>query len=380
MKLITVIGARPQIIKAAAISRVLRLNYPAQIDEVIIHTGQHYDEYMSAIFFKELGIAQPDYNLNVRSGNHGEQTAKMLTGIEEILIKESADALLVYGDTNSTVSGSLAASKIGIPIIHIEAGLRSFNKRMPEEINRIMCDHASTLLFSPTKQGVENLKNEGFELNNDGPFDCNNPNVYHCGDIMYDNAIHFAKLLEGKNTILDRLQLNHKYILATVHRDNNTDDLERLSAIFESLIDLIEKDDLEIIIPLHPRTKEALSRIKDSTLNNKIQSTKKLRLIPPVSYMEMLALEKNAHLIITDSGGVQKEAFFFQKPCLILRAETEWVEIVENGNALLCDAQKEKIIEGYKVLSSKQNYTYPNLFGDGKAAEFICEEILRQLT
>jgi len=378
MKIITIIGARPQIIKAAAISRAIRNHFSSKIQEIIVHTGQHYDENMSAIFFEELQIPKPDYNLNVGSGNHGAQTAKMLEGIEEIILKEKPNAVLVYGDTNSTVAGGLAASKLLVPLIHIEAGLRSFNKSMPEEINRIACDHMSTLLFSPTKQGVENLQKEGFKLTNQKPFTIDNPRVYHCGDIMFDNSLYFSELASTKS-ILSELNLTGTFILSTIHRNNNTDIPERLTAIFEALIEISTVNKIPVVLPLHPRTKKMMETNLSPDLQKNIASSQYLKIIPPVSFLDVIALEKKASFVVTDSGGVQKEAFFFEKPCIILRPETEWTEIVENGNAILCDADKDRILNAYQVLSKKPDLTYPPLFGDGKAAEFICSEILEHL-
>lgn len=378
MKIITIIGARPQIIKAAAISRAIRTNFSNQIEEIVVHTGQHYDENMSEVFFDELQIPRPNYNLNVGSGNHGAQTAKMLSGIEEIILKEKPHAVLVYGDTNSTVAGGLAASKLLVPLIHIEAGLRSFNKSMPEEINRIACDHMSTLLFSPTQQGVENLQREGFNLKSQPPYSIDHPAVYHCGDIMFDNSLYFSTIAESKSIIKD-LQLNEGFILSTIHRNNNTDDPQRLNAIFESLIIVAEKYGRQVVLPLHPRTKKMLETSLEKSFHEKIANHTLFKIIPPVSFLEVIALEKNAGLIITDSGGVQKEAFFFQKPCIILRPETEWVEIVKNGNAILCDADKDRILKASETLFNKKDFTWPDLFGDGKAAEFICTEILKHI-
>lgn len=379
MKIITIIGARPQIIKAAAISRAIKNSFSSKISEVIVHTGQHYDENMSKVFFEELEIPKPDYNLNVGSGSHGKQTAKMLDGIEEIILPEKPNAVLVFGDTNSTVAGGLAAAKLHVPLIHIEAGLRSYNKSMPEEINRISCDHMSTLLFSPTKQGVENLAKEGFKIQNNTPYSIDNPKVYHCGDIMYDNSLHFSDISDKQSTILSDLNISGDYILSTLHRNNNTDSPERLNAIFKSLIDISEKDDIQIILPLHPRTKKMMELNLTDDLKLRIEASNYLKIIPPVSFLDVIALEKSSKMIITDSGGVQKEAFFFKKPSLILRSETEWVEIVENGTAIVCDADHNRIISAYKSLSENENLTYPQLFGDGKAAEFICQEILTHI-
>lgn len=379
MKIITIIGARPQIIKAAAISRAIRNNHSNELTEIIVHTGQHYDENMSKVFFDELKIPRPDYNLSVGSGSHGKQTAKMLEGIEEIILKEKPDAVLVYGDTNSTVAGGLAAAKLHVPLVHIEAGLRSYNKAMPEEINRISCDHMSTLLFSPTSQGIENLAKEGFAIDNQLPYTIDNPKVYHCGDIMYDNSLHFSSVSDESSTILKDLNLTGKFILSTIHRNNNTDEPDRLTAIFEALIQIAEENESAVVLPLHPRTKKMMEVNLSAELRNQIEQSDKINIIPPVSFLDVIALEKHADMVVTDSGGVQKEAFFFKNPCLILRSETEWVEIVENGNAIVCDADKNRILEGYQKLKSNQSLTYPTLYGDGKAAEFICKEIVKHL-
>jgi UDP-GlcNAc3NAcA epimerase len=375
MKLVTIIGARPQIIKAAAISRAIRTKFSTEITEIIVHTGQHYDANMSAVFFEELEIPKPNYNLNVGSGKHGEQTAKMLSGIEEIILTEKPNALLVYGDTNSTVAGSLAAAKIEIPVVHIEAGLRSFNKAMPEELNRIACDHMSTLLFSPTLQGVENLKKEGFQLNNTPPYTIDNPKVYHCGDIMYDNSTYFAQKASINSPGIQSLELDQPYILATIHRNANTDDKERINSIFSAILYLAEEKKERIILPLHPRTKKMMDELLEKETIDVLDKSPFIHIIEPVSFLEMIALEKNAKLILTDSGGVQKEAYFFQKPSIILRPETEWIEIVAQGTAILCDADDQKIIAAYTHFSKEQNLSFPSIFGDGKAAEFICNEI-----
>ena len=377
MKIVTVIGARPQIIKAAALSRAIRTLYADQIQEVIVHTGQHYDENMSQVFFDELDIPRPDYNLHVGSATHGVQTARMTEGIEALLIKERPDFLVLYGDTNSTLAGAVAAAKIHVPIVHIEAGLRSFNKTMPEEINRIVCDHCSTLLFTPTKAGLENLKCEGFPIDNDGPYTIDNPKVYHCGDIMYDNSLHFADIAEEKTDIIQRLDLISKpFILATIHRDSNTDHPERLGAIFDALIELSKEN--QIVLPLHPRTAKLLKTNLSNEKQSLVFSSPNIRLIPPVSFLEMIALERHAQLVMTDSGGVQKEAYFFQKPCIILRPETEWVEIVETGNAVLADADEKRILQAWLHFIENPPTMFPEIFGDGHAAEFILNEMLQQ--
>lgn len=370
IKIVTVIGARPQIIKAAALSRAIKKHFAEEIEEVIVHTGQHYDENMSQVFFDELGIPVPNYNLGVGSGSHGIQTAKMIEGIEEILIKEDPDYLVVYGDTNSTLAGAMAASKIHIPIVHIEAGLRSFNKSMPEEINRICCDHCSTMLFSPTATGYNNLIKEGFNPNNKKPFTIDNPGIYHCGDVMYDNSLYFGQATDNRQQTTD----NDKYILCTIHRNNNTDEPERLNSIFRALIKLSEEE--EIIIPLHPRTKKLLSVNLKKETHNTLINNKRIHIIEPVSFLEMIKFEKNASLVITDSGGVQKEAYFFKKPCIIIRSETEWKEIVEVGAAIIADAEENRILEAYRKFKEEKNMSYPDIFGDGRAAEFICKELI----
>ena len=375
MKLVTIIGARPQIIKAAALSRAIKNHFSGKIQEVIVHTGQHYDDNMSQVFFDELGIPHPDYNLHVGSASHGVQTARMTEGIEALLMKEQPDFIVLYGDTNSTLAGAVAAAKIHVPIVHIEAGLRSFNKSMPEEINRIVCDHCSTLLFSPTHAGVENLKREGFPMDNDGPYTIDNPKVYHCGDIMYDNSLHFADIAEEKTDIIQRLALaDRPFILATIHRDSNTDHPERLNAIFDALIQLSKET--QVVLPLHPRTAKLLKTNLDSEKQTQIFNSPSISLIPPVSFLEMIALERHAQLVMTDSGGVQKEAYFFQKPCIILRPETEWVEIVETGNAILADADKRRILEAWEHFKSNPPTAFPEIFGDGHAAEFMLEQML----
>jgi UDP-GlcNAc3NAcA epimerase len=376
MKLVTIIGARPQIIKAAALSRAIRNHYSDRIQEVIVHTGQHYDDNMSQVFFDELQNPRPDYNLHVGSASHGVQTARMTEGIEELLIKEQPDFIVLYGDTNSTLAGAVAAAKIHVPIVHIEAGLRSFNKSMPEEINRIVCDHCSTLLFTPTKAGLDNLKREGFPMDNNGPFTINNPKVYHCGDIMYDNSLHFANIAEEKTDIIQHLELKGKpFILATIHRDSNTDYPERLSAIFDSLIELSKES--PIVLPLHPRTAKLLKTNLSNEKQTLIFSSNNIKLIPPVSFLEMIALERNAQLVMTDSGGVQKEAYFFKKPCIILRPETEWVEIVQTGNAILADANEGRIMQAWTHFKDNPPTMFPEIFGDGHAAEFMLDQMLK---
>lgn len=376
-KIITIVGARPQIIKSSAISRAIRTHFRDTLSEIIVHTGQHYDENMSKVFFEEMEIPKPHYNLNVGSGSHGAQTAKMLCGLEEIFLQEKPDGVLVYGDTNSTIAGALAASKIHIPVIHVEAGLRSYNKAMPEEINRITCDHMSTLLFSPTISGIVNLQKEGFSTKNEGSASIDNPFVYNCGDIMYDNSLYFSKISDEKSTLLSELGLkNENYILATVHRDSNTDIPENLEQIFQSFQYISVNYGVKIVLPLHPRTKSKLSDNLSSQLKAAIEKNANLMIIEPAGFLDIIALEKNSMMMITDSGGLQKEAFFFQKPCIILRPQTEWVEIVENGNAIITDANYNKIIAGFEQLKNKKEFTFPPFYGDGDAAKFICSKIL----
>lgn len=378
IKLVTVIGARPQIIKSAALSRAIKNYYSEIIVEVIVHTGQHYDENMSQVFIDELGIKQPDYNLNVGSQSHAKQTAEMIIGIESILKKEMPDCIVLYGDTNSTLAGAISASKIHIPVIHIEAGLRSFNKSMPEEINRIICDHASTLLFSPTLTGINNLLREGFSNKNKAPYSSDNPGIFHCGDIMYDNTIFFKDIATKKSTVLKDYALESgKFILSTIHRDSNTDDPQRLSSIFRALLDIATKDNIKVVIPLHPRTSKIIDTNLNNELLNAIKSSSLFVLTPPMSYLDMIALENNCFMVMTDSGGVQKEAYFFNKPCVILRSETEWVEIVDEGAALVANADKDLIIKSYFDLKGKTHQFFPPIFGDGKATEFICNTILK---
>ena len=380
IKLLTIIGARPQIIKAAALSRAIKNKFEKDIHEVIVHTGQHYDENMSKVFFDELNIPHPNYNLNTGSGNHGKQTASMIDGIEEILLKEKPNCIVLYGDTNSTLAGAIAASKIQIPVVHIEAGLRSFNKSMPEEINRIMCDHVSTLLFSPTKSGYDNLLKEGFKENNQAPYTFDNPKIYHCGDVMYDNSLYFSTVADQKTNVLKDNDLQSgKFILATIHRNNNTDEPFRLNSLFSAMNKIATENKIKIILPLHPRTAKLLPENLSSELYSAIKANEYIKIISPVSFLEMIALEKNATLVMTDSGGVQKEAFFFKKPCIILRSETEWIELVNCGSALIADADESKILEAYNYFSEAKQLKFPDLFGDGKASEFICEEILKHI-
>lgn len=358
MKIMTVVGARPQFIKASVVSRLLR-GYPG-IEERIVHTGQHYDTNMSAVFFDELNIPKPDYNLNVGSGSHGAQTGAMLKAIEEVFLSYRPDYVVVYGDTNSTLAGALAAAKLHIPVAHVEAGLRSYNRYMPEEVNRVLTDHLSTTLFAPTITALDNLRREGIT----------GSSVHLVGDVMYDAVLYFSQLADARSTILSDLQLEPKsYILATIHRAENTDDLQRLRTIFDGLATVSR--DITVVLPLHPRTRRILE--SDNLLKKLSQS---IRLCDPVGYLDMLMLEKSAQVIVTDSGGVQKEAFFHKIPCVTLRTETEWAELVELGwNVLL--PPKDPVEMGHVIRSvigrqGRMGAPYGNGDASKKIVEILC--------
>lgn len=378
IKILNIVGARPQIIKASAVSRAIRTKFSDSITEIIVHTGQHYDKEMSDVFFDELEIHKPHYNLGVGSAGHGRQTSMMITGIEEILLKEKPDCVILYGDTNSTLAGALAASKLHFPVIHIEAGLRSFNKRMPEEINRIVSDHCSTLLFAPTNTAFKNLMNEGFRPENSPPYTIDNPKIYFTGDIMYDNTLFFSGLAENKKKgFLESISVrNDNYVLVTIHRDSNTDDIDRLQSILSVLKTLSGKYGMIMVMPFHPRTINTLkSRIPE--FFKELSGSEYIRIIPPASFLEMTMLEKNCRMIITDSGGVQKESHFFKKPCIVLRKETEWIELVQNGTARLVDADPDLISVEFEHFFRKiDKLDFPSFYGDGKTAEFILKEIM----
>lgn len=367
MKIVTIVGARPQFIKAATVSRAIALhnnqeqNNANRIKEIIVHTGQHYDENMSQVFFDELEIPIPDYHLGVGSGNHGQQTGKMLEAIENVLLKEKPDWVLVYGDTNSTLAGALAAAKLHIPVAHVEAGLRSFNRNMPEEINRVLTDHIAVMLFAPTELAVENLKREGITEDR----------IFMVGDVMYDAALYYGKRVEGTCHILDQHQLQPgKYILTTIHRAENTDDPVRLRAIFEGLSQVASE--MPVVLPLHPRTKAAL--IRDGLYEMVIKA---LTVIPPLGYLDMIMLEKNACLIATDSGGVQKEAYFYRVPCVTLREETEWVELVETGwNSLVEPVDSELIARNVMSHIGCTGNEDSDLYGQGDAAVKILKYMM----
>jgi UDP-GlcNAc3NAcA epimerase len=327
-KIVTILGARPQFVKAAVLSRVIATYN--EIEEVIVHTGQHYDENMSAVFFAEMDIPTPKYNLAIHGLSHGAMTGQMLEKIEQILILEKPNLVVVFGDTNSTLAGALAAKKLNIKVAHIEAGLRSFNMKMPEEINRILTDRMSDLLLCPTDSALNNLKQEGF---NQMPI-----KIVKSGDIMKDAVTYYSQFSNQKSTIISKLKLQkNNFVLATIHRQENTDNLVNLTSIFEALNEI--NTTKTVVLPLHPRTKSIL---KKHHLNYAI------KLIDPVGYFDMLELLKNCNLVVTDSGGLQKEAFFNNKHCIIVREETEWTELVENGFAIIVGTNKNKIIEAFK--------------------------------
>ena len=351
MKILSVIGARPQFIKAASLSRYLKSI--SDIKEIILHTGQHYDNNMSDDFFSELDIPKPDYNLRVGSDTHARQTAKMMIGIEDIVLKEKPDFILIYGDTNSTIAGSIAGAKLYIPIVHVEAGLRNFNKKIPEEINRIISDSISTLLFCPTETAVSNLRKEGITTG-----------VYNVGDIMLETYLFYKNKALKKSYILNKLNLKSKeYILCTIHRASNTDNIENLKNIFTGLTNSI----VTIILPLHPRTKKIINQ--NVFLKKYIGPN--IKIIDPVGYFDMICLEANAKKIVTDSGGVQKEAYFNKVPCITLFENTAWIETVEEGVNKIVEINPKSIKENViNFNTSKQNYG-KKIFGNGKTSEKI---------
>lgn len=357
MKVATIIGARPQFIKAAVVSRWFRAH--PEVRETVIHTGQHYDPNLSQLFFEELDLPPPDFHLGVGSGSHGQQTGRMLEAIEQVLLQERPAFVIVYGDTNSTLAGALAAAKLHIPVGHVEAGLRSYNRRMPEEINRLLTDHLSTFLFAPTSAAVQNLLQEGI----------NPAHIHFVGDVMYDAALYYRERSNARSTILQRLSLTPgEYALATIHRAENTDSPQRLSVIVESLKRLAQRT--PVVLPLHPRTRNALHQY-GLTLEGQ-----GLRVIEAVGYLDMIQLESSASIILTDSGGVQKEAFFYRKPCVTLRDETEWVELVDLGwNCLVPPVSVERILEAVDRMHGKQGQEV-SLYGDGQAGQAIVQILL----
>lgn len=359
MKIVTVIGARPQFIKAAAVSRVIHRT--DGIRELIIHTGQHYDEGMSQVFFDELDIPAPSHHLGIGSASHGAQTGRMLEAIESILLKERPDWVLVYGDTNSTLAGALAAVKLHIPVAHVEAGLRSFNRRMPEEMNRILTDHASDLLFAPTDVAVANLRNEGVD----------EKRIHLVGDVMYDAVLYYGRKAQTDSVIVETLGLDPSgYVLATIHRAENTDDPTRLRAIIDGFSEVAQT--LPVVLPLHPRTEKALKQHELLAV-----ARQRLTLTEPVGYLDMVQLERNAAVIATDSGGVQKEAYFHEVACVTLRDETEWVELVDTGwNRLVPPEDAETIRNA--ILEAVGTRGQPvALYGGGQAAEHVVEILKR---
>ena len=352
-KILTIVGARPQLIKAAVLSRVIS-NYN-EISEVIVHTGQHFDANMSAIFFEEMQIPQPKYNLGIKGLNHGAMTGQMLEKIEELLQIEKPDAVVVYGDTNSTIAGALAAKKFAVKVVHIEAGLRSFNMNMPEEINRIVTDRISDLLLCPTTTAVQNLKNEGFET-----FEAK---VVHCGDIMKSAVEFYGSFSAEKSSIIKDLDLQ-QFVIATIHRQENTNDPNKLRTIFDGL-EAIHKQ-CQVVLPLHPRTRKILEQ-------ENIEP--KITLIDPVGYFDMLELLRHCNLVITDSGGLQKEAFFNKKNCIVVREETEWTELVDHGFAKITGSDKERIVTAFNEMKDLQNDFSVNLYGKN-VVEKIYKEIV----
>jgi len=354
MKVVNIVGARPQFIKVSPILRAIerhnREDPDHRIQEILVHTGQHYDYEMSSIFFEELGLKEPEYHLGVGSGTHAYQTGEMLQRLEEVLLVEKPGVVLVYGDTNSTLAGALSAAKLHIMVAHVEAGLRSFNKGMPEEINRVVTDHVSDLLFCPTEAAMKNLEREGITRG-----------VHLVGDVMYDSLLHNVQKAEKDSQTFERLRLvPNEYALATVHRAENTDNAERLRAIFEAF-DRITQDGLPVVMPLHPRTRKQLESLG--------LSIGKVRLIDPVSYLDMLLLEKYAQVILTDSGGAQKEAYWLGVPCVTLRDETEWVELVTAGWNVLAGCERDRIVEATRRV--RPNRGEALLYGDGSAAERV---------
>ena len=351
MKIVTILGARPQFIKAGIVSREIAKH--DKIEEVIVHTGQHYDANMSDIFFDEMKIPKPNYFLGIGGKSHGAMTGQMIEKIEEVVVKEKPDWVMVYGDTNSTLAGAIVASKLHIKLAHIEAGLRSFNMKMPEEVNRILTDRVSNVLFCPTDTAIENLKNEGYE-NLD-------IKIVKSGDVMQDGAMFYKSL-----AVKPSFDIKDNYILSTIHRAENTDDLDRLTAIISALNEVNKEK--QVILPLHPRTKKILE-----TNNIKVEFT----VIDPIGYLEMVWLIDNCDLVMTDSGGLQKEAFFFEKSCITLRDETEWVELVENKFNVLVGADKEKILDVYRNRENIFSNEYSvDLYGGGMASGNIIRELL----
>lgn len=364
-KILTIVGARPQFVKASVVAQRLR-DYDGLI-EVLLHTGQHFDHNMSDVFFSDLNINKPDYFLDIHGGNHGEMTGRMLIGIEEVLIKEKPDAVLVYGDTNSTLAGAIAAAKLHIPVAHVEAGLRSFNMRMPEEVNRMLTDKVSKWLFAPSEIAINNLKREGFSAHD----------VYAFGDVMYDVALRETTQSNSKTKlpIEDRMPSNWtsgKYCLLTIHRAENTDNSVRLAAIVAGILEFAQT--MPVVWPLHPRTRQILSNL--GMLNSLKQA---VAIIDPVGYLEMVQLEKHASLIATDSGGVQKEAYFYKVPCVTFRDETEWVELVTSGWNRLAPPVDAQAVHAALCQSLGTTGESVDLYGRGNAAELIAKQLSKDI-
>ena len=370
MKVLTVIGARPQFIKAATVSRELRQTIG--MSEVLVHTGQHFDNNMSQVFFDELDIPKPDYNLGIGGGSHGQNTGRMIESIESAIVDEKPDLVLVYGDTDSTLAGALAAAKLHIPVAHVEAGLRSYNRRMPEEINRILTDQLSTVLFCPTQTAVSNLESEGFphHLARDSK-----QIIENVGDVMYDAALYYASMTKCNSSILEQLKLDSKqFVLATVHRAENTDNLDKLSAIMEALT-LVGKE-VPVILPLHPRTKKKFEALESHRIAH---YSSHITFLPPLGYLDVVMLEKHAAVIATDSGGVQKEAFFHDVPCVTLREETEWVELVDLGwNRLVSPNSVQAMVTAIKDAMASRPSIGAKPYGSGNSAGLIVD-FLQQL-
>ena len=365
MKVLTVIGARPQFIKAATVSRELRQTM--NMSEVLVHTGQHFDENMSQVFFDELDIPKPDYNLGIGGGSHGQNTGRMIESIESAIVDEKPDLVLVYGDTDSTLAGALAAAKLHIPVAHVEAGLRSYNRRMPEEINRILTDQLSTILFCPTQTAVSNLESEGFphRLARDSK-----QIIANVGDVMYDAALYYASMTIGRSSILEKLTLSSKqFVLATVHRAENTDNLDKLSAIMDAL-SLVGKE-IPVILPLHPRTKKKFEALEP---HRTAHYSSHITFLPPLGYLDVVMLEKHAAVIATDSGGVQKEAFFHDVPCVTLREETEWVELVDLGwNRLVSPDSVQAMVAAIMEAMASRPAIGAKPYGSGNSAGLIVD-------
>lgn len=374
LKLLTIVGARPHFIKAAALSYCINTEFQQKITEKILHTGQHYDANMSAIFFNELQIPLPYKNLHTGSASHGDQVARMISAIEKEILAERPHAIVIYGDTNSTLAAALAACKLHIPIAHIEAGMRSYNKRMPEELNRITADQAATFLFCTSQNAVNNLLLENFKFKQEEKVSINNPLVLNTGDLMYDAFEIFTSKLNYDSHTMKQLQLRQgQYYLASVHRDFNVDNAANLKKIIAALETIAQTTDIPVIFPAHPRTKRSMMQ-HQIKFNSSL-----LQMLEPVSYLEMVWLEKNSSLIITDSGGVQRESFFCKKPCVVLRNETEWQELVENGNSILTNINTTEIVNAVAKMKSKKRFTFPPIFGDGHAARLICNSLLKHL-